>query len=54
MLELEAMNTAPGGVLAARGGGGGVEAPDGFVMVVHDGRIVTDDDGRMVVTEAAA
>ena len=51
MIELDAMGMAPGGVLAARGG---AEAPEGFAVVTHDGRIVTDDQGRMVVTEARA
>ena len=51
MIELDAMGMAPGGVLAARGV---VEAPEGFAVVTHDGRIGTDDQGRMVVTEARA
>ncbi|WP_295708136.1 hypothetical protein [uncultured Brevundimonas sp.] len=52
MIELEAMSTAPGGVLAARGGA--AEAPEGFAAVTHDGWIVTDDQGRTVMVEAAA
>lgn len=52
MVELEAMSTAPGGVLAARGGA--AEAPASFAWVTHEGRIVTDDQGRTVMTEAAA
>lgn len=51
MIELDAMGAAPGGVLAARGA---VAAPEGFAVVTHDGRIVTDPAGRMVIVETAA
>ena len=34
--------------------GGAAEAPEGFAAVTHDGWIVTDDQGRTVMVEAAA